>query len=211
MPRKKSASAKKIWIIGGIIGASVIAAAVIALVASSGGASKRAGIEEFRPVRVSGASLPKFPEVGADPGLGLTAPSLSGQSFDGTAVKIGAGKPTLVVFVAHWCPHCRREVPLLVTWQAAGGVPVGLDVFGVSTEASSAQPNFPPSKWLGDEKFPWPVLVDDLDFAAAQAYGLPGFPYFVLTDAAGKVLWRGSGEIDPTLLAQTIAKLIKPA
>ena len=46
----------------------------------------------------------------------------------------GAGdKPTLLVFLAHWCPHCNREVPELIKLNDAGGIPADLDVIGIST------------------------------------------------------------------------------
>ena len=53
-------------------------------------------------------------------------PRWTGQSFDGTplAINPGDGKPKLVVFVAHWCPHCQAEVPrVLVQWMASGAQP----------------------------------------------------------------------------------------
>ena len=37
-------------------------------------------------------------------------------------------------------------------------------------------------------------LVDDQDSTAAQAYGLSGYPTFVVIDANGKVVDRQSGE-----------------
>ena len=41
------------------------------------------------------------------------------MSFDGTPVEIAPdGKAKLVVFLAHWCPHCRAEVQT-PNWPAA--------------------------------------------------------------------------------------------
>jgi thioredoxin-related protein len=39
------------------------------------------------------------------------------------------------------------------------------------------------------------VLLDNPDQSAAMAYGLGGYPFFVLIDGDGKVVQRGSGEI----------------
>lgn len=183
----------------------VVIAAVIAVIVSSGSdETATPGLEQTQPVTVAGTALPELPDSGADPAIGMVAPTLTGSSFDGTPVVVAPGKPTLVVFLAHWCSHCRREVPLLVSWEAAGGVPAGVQVFGVATSTSASQPNYPPSSWLANEKFPWPVLTDDTSFSAAAAYGLPGFPYFVLLDAEGVVKLRLSGEIPTDDLAAAI-------
>ena len=93
----------------------------------------------------------------------------------------------MLVFLAHWCPHCNREVPRLVAWQADGMVPEGLDVIGVSTGSPRARTNYPPSAWLAELDWQWPVLADSTDHQAAAAYGLPGFPYFVIIGADGTV------------------------
>ena len=60
---------------------------------------------------------------------------------------------------------------------------------------SPNQPNYPPSAWLADESWPTPVLADSTDSAAAKAFGLPGYPYFVAVDRTGRVVARTSGEI----------------
>ncbi len=197
-------SRKTGWIVGGILAVVVVATAVIAIVASSGGSGVAEGIEQTRPVQVSGTALPKLADPASDPAIGVQAPTLTGQSFDGTPVTIEPGKPTLVVFAAHWCPHCRREIPLLVLWNIDGGVPAGLQVVGVATGTDKTLTNFPPSSWLEQEHFPWPVMADDAAGTAAGAFGLPGYPYFVLLDASGKVVWRGSGEIPTSDLTATI-------
>ena len=38
-------------------------------------------------------------------------------------------------------------------------------------------------------------MADSASGTAANAYGLPGFPYFVALDSSGKVVGRASGEI----------------
>jgi thiol-disulfide isomerase/thioredoxin len=51
--------------------------------------------------------------IADDTACGMTAPILVGQDFDGETVRIDAASdgPTMVVFLAHWCPHCNAEVP----------------------------------------------------------------------------------------------------
>jgi hypothetical protein len=67
-------------------------------------------------------------------------------------------------------------------------------VFGVSTAVSEERPNYPPDEWLAEKGWDWPVLADDAELTAANAYGVTGFPFFTIVDADGNVAARGSGE-----------------
>jgi hypothetical protein len=62
---------------------------------------------------------------------------------------------------------------------------------------------------LARENFPatWPVLADSADKVGGDAFGLAGYPYFVLVGGDGKVLWRSSGEVPMDELAATILAL----
>jgi thiol-disulfide isomerase/thioredoxin len=195
-----------LWIgLAAIVGVAL----VVAVVASRGGPSAErsaAGLQETRPVTVSGSALPPLPGSGTDPAAGLVAPTLTGSSFDGTPVAIAPdGKGKLVLFVAHWCPHCQREVPLLVDYLKTHGLPAGVELWTVATSTTDTRPNYPPSSWLQDVGWKAPVLADTADGTAATAYGLPGFPYLVALDKDGKVLARLSGEF-PTATFASLAK-----
>ena len=152
-------------------------------------------LENNRPVEVSGTPLPPYDREVDDPAIGTPAPVISGQSFDGTPVTIGGatGKPTMLVFLAHWCPHCNNEIPELIALDEAGGIPDGVDVIGISTGVQSGQENYPPSEWIVAKEWPWPVLADDEESTAFLADGGSGFPYTVLLDAEGNVLGRVAG------------------
>jgi thiol-disulfide isomerase/thioredoxin len=114
------------------------------------------------------------------------------------------------MFVAHWCPHCQREVPLLAKW-LKGGQPAGVELYSVATSTSAQQANYPPSAWLAREGWTVPVLTDDEASGAAQAYGLTSFPYFVFIDSSGKVVQRMAGEQPVSAVQAELAKLAKPA
>ena len=151
---------------------------------------------ETGDVTVTGASLVTPPDAPAvDPAIGAKAPALNGLGFDGSAVSVTPGtRPTIVMFVAHWCPHCQREVPQLVKWLAAG-VADGVDMRAVVTSTDAKLPNYPPSSWLAGEGFDVPTLLDSTESVAASAYGLDAFPYFVAVDAKGNVTKRMAGEL----------------
>ena len=203
----KKNSNKTLWIIAGaLLALVVVVAGVIAL---AGGDKKAVAplspeVEQYRPVTVTGDVLSPMTKDTTDPAVGTQAPQIDGASFDGTPVTIKPGEPTLVVLLAHWCPHCQREVPRLVQWNKDGGVPEGVRVVGISTAASPDRPNFPPSTWLEREGWPWEVAADTVTQDAANALGLTAFPTFVFLDAEGKVLFRTSGEIEMTKLQDMI-------
>ena len=188
-----------------VVGAVVVLAAIIAVVATrSDNAS--AGPQTY-PVTVTGTPLPTFPDPpAADPAVGHKAPTLTGQSlFDGSPLTIAPdGKPKLVVFVAHWCPHCQRDVPIMVQWMASGQKPADLEVVAVATGTSSNAPNYPPSSWLKRENWPTPVLADSSNYDAAKAYGLPGYPFLTLLGPDGTVKARTSGEFTAVQLQQFV-------
>ncbi len=124
--------------------------------------AKDASVGETRPVTVDGTPLPAPPESGADTAIGLTPPTLHGSTFTGAPIDIvpGGGRAKMVVFLAHWCPHCNNEIPVIQRWAATGGQPDNLDIVGVSTSADVQRENYPPSKWIVDKKWTWPVLAD---------------------------------------------------
>jgi thiol-disulfide isomerase/thioredoxin len=205
-----------------VIGATVLVVAVCALVAflatrsdddSSGSAAAGSGAaaaadaeQETAAVTVTGEPLPEMPAAtGSSPftssaddsAIGMAAPVLEGETFDGSKVTIDPadGTPRVIVFVAHWCPHCQKEVPLIQEWIDEGNLPEGVEVVFVSTSVNEGRPNYPPSAWIADEGITSEVLLDDDQSAAAADYGLTSFPYFVMTNGEGEVVARGSGEI----------------
>jgi cytochrome c biogenesis protein CcmG/thiol:disulfide interchange protein DsbE len=190
-------SHRRVPIVPLAIGAVALLAivAVLATSGGDGGDGTASQLEQTRPVTVTGQALALHAE-GVDPAVGAAAPELAGARFDGTELRIGDdGRPKVLVFLAHWCPHCQREVPVLVDWLAENGTPDDLDIYGVATATSADRPNYPPSAWLEREGFTPLTLADDEAGSAAQAYGLAAFPFFVAVDAENQVVARGSGEL----------------
>jgi cytochrome c biogenesis protein CcmG, thiol:disulfide interchange protein DsbE len=220
---------KTLWWVFGGLAVVVLVAAILAVslgtrsddtgsgtaAGKTGGTVVVGGPVDFGDVRVVGAALPSASQTGgADPAVGQAVPEIKGEQFNGNPITIPAsGNPKVVMFVAHWCPHCQKEVPEISQYLAQNGMPAGVDLYTVATSSNETRPNFPASKWLVKEQWPVPTLVDDAKNGAANAYGVTGFPYFVVVGADGKVLARTSGEITMTQFQQLIdqAKATAPA
>ncbi len=149
------------------------------------------------PSAASG-TLPQYDAtVDEDPAVGMAIPTVTGKDFDGNDLTISGddGKAKIILFVAHWCPHCQREVPLLKKHLDDVPMPDGVELLTVSTSVKPGADNYPPQAWLKSEGWSAPVLADDEESTVAQAYGLSAFPYFVAVDADGNVVSRASGEL----------------
>jgi cytochrome c biogenesis protein CcmG/thiol:disulfide interchange protein DsbE len=201
----KGKSTAWIWIV--VVGV-VIAVGIVAIVAgrgtsSSGGSASPSGGTvvpsgklDYGQVAVSGTALTPKPDSGADPMVGTVVPSVTGQQFDGKQLTISAdGKPQIIMVVAHWCSHCQAEVPRVQKWLDKDGMPADVELVTVATSNDPAKGNFPAADWLRREKWSVPTIVDDKQGQAGAALGVSGFPYFIVTDAQGKVVYRTSGEI----------------
>ena len=152
------------------------------------------------PVAVVGASLPELPDGDDDPAVGMRAPILIGEDLDGAPIRVDASVdgPTWLVFLAHWCPHCNDEIPVINELRDSGAIPDGVNVVGVSTASSPDRPNWPPTDWLEEKDWTFTGVLDGVDtaagsFIAAEAFGLTAFPFSVLIDGDGVVVQRWSG------------------
>ncbi len=164
---------------------------------------------ETATVELSGEPLAPLPEgvrigdAATDPEFGSVAPTMVGTGFDGGSVRIEPdGRAKAIYFVAHWCPHCQEEIPVVQDLVDEGTVPDGLDVYAVSTGVNDGAGNFPPSEWLVEEGFTPTVVRDDEASTAFQSYGGAGFPYVVYLDAQHQVVARSSGNLDGSTTAQ---------
>ena len=155
---------------------------------------------------------PGLPVLGTgtvDPAVGMVAPDISGEGLDGKTVSVTAdGRPRAIVFVAHWCPNCQREVPQLVALDAQGALS-GVDVVGVVTATSPDRPNYPPSAWLQREHWPFRTLVDTDDGAVARSFGIDRVPVVVFVDAQGRIAARLAGASTAEAIAPMLAALAR--
>jgi thiol-disulfide isomerase/thioredoxin len=189
-------------IIGGVVLIVVIAALVAVLATRGGGDDDDAGGSTapstitYGKVTVQGTVLP--PGQGdQDPSIGAAVPTIDGTDYAGQTVKLAPGSdgPLMIVVMAHWCPHCNREVPQLIEWQKSGKVPDGLRVVGISTAVAPDRDHFPPGQWLQQLGWTWPVIDDDEQQTAAGAVGTTGYPFIMFVDAKGTLMFRVAAEL----------------
>ena len=163
---------------------------------------------------IAGDALPPFDGTATtDPAVGMPAPTVFGNDYEGNEILINpADGPHLVMFQAHWCPHCAANLPNVVTWLEDGTIPSWLPVTLVSTAESPSGPNYPADKWLQELGWTGRVLRDSPNDdgaagVAATAYGATGWPYFVVIGVDGQVLARAAGELTQADLQALFAGL----
>lgn len=179
-----------------VIGGGVFVALLIAVFfATAGGGGDVDRASAFGDVSIEGASLARLEDPSIDTAIGEPAPVVTGVDLDGRAMTIGVvDRPTIVVFLAHWCSHCQAEVTRLSPWLAENELE-GVDLVAVATSSTSEAPNFPPKPWLEREGWEVPTLLDDEDASAGAAYGLTFFPFWVVLRDDGTVAGRFTGEV----------------
>ena len=188
---------------GLLIGGGLAAVLVLAVVFAFSGADTAEGVA-FGEVTVEGQVLPTLEAGGAnDPARGMQAPLISGEDANGNAVTVGGpGEPRIVMFLAHWCSHCQREVPRVTDYLANNEV--GVEFLSIATGSDATAPNYPPSVWLDREGWPVATIYDDQTNTAGNAYGLSGYPFWVVLDGEGVVQARFSGELNEEQLASVV-------
>lgn len=142
--------------------------------------------------QIEGDALPPVPDGSADPALGQAAPTVTGADFDGTEVTLGDGAQ-MISFLASWCPACDAELPQIVSWLDAGGLPDGVEFVAVSTQLAAERTNWPPTEWFADAGYDGPVIVDNAASDIFRAYGAVATPTWVVLNDAGEVVFRSSG------------------
>lgn len=177
-----------------VVGVVFVVALGIALLAASGddGGGGDGDLLATAGITVTGGQLPPLPDGGDDPAVGSAAPTLEGVSPRGEGTSVAFDRPTLLAFMAHWCPHCQAELPELVELAGEGGLD-DVEAVVVLTGTDSGAPNYPPGAWVDREGWTGRVLLDDERSSAASAFGLTSYPYLVLVDADGEVIARNAG------------------
>ena len=128
-----------------------------------------------------------------------------------TAILALTANVATLALVVSWRRSRVAQSPAM--WGAAGVAGVAtvrslmVELYSVATATKSTRPNYPPSDWLLEAGWQLPVLVDTEGFDFARAYGLSGFPYWVVLDGDGVVLTRISGRLGVEPVEALLANL----
>ena len=166
-----------------------------------------AGLPEGE-ITISGNPLPEFAgQNDLNIVAGLQAPTFSAPNENSEIISIEKnGNAKALVFLAHWCGYCQKEVPIVQNLIDTVGVPDGVEVIAIATAIDRGRENYPPQKWLADEG--WSELqLYDLEREIGTAYGLNAFPYWVFLDKDLNVVARQTGNIPENIVLAQLVQL----
>tara|TARA_B100000886_G_scaffold19297_1_gene12414 strand:+ start:503 stop:1129 length:627 start_codon:yes stop_codon:yes gene_type:complete len=157
---------------------------------------------------VTGDLLPEFAGDNDDNiALGLAAPVFSAPNENSEIVSLEKnGNAKALLFLAHWCGYCQKEVPVVQGFIDSAGVPPGVDVIAIATSIDRGRENYPPQKWLADEGWS-ETQIYDLDREIGNAYGLSAFPYWVFLDKDLNVVARRTGNLPADMVGALLIQL----
>jgi peroxiredoxin len=173
-----------------------------------------------------------FPEEGADPAASVEqtlreqlrlpgrpathlaalplAPAFSAERLEGGArfeLASLRGKPAILIFFLHTCPHCHEALRFLKETLASLPEAVRPPLVGVSV----ANRTYAVQETLKEEGLDFFPVLFDADANIRTQYGaLQGVPVIFLLDAEGRIVSRTdgwSGERDSALVRMRLAKL----
>lgn len=149
-------------------------------------------------------SAPSAPSVA----VGTPAPALQAVGLDGAPTTLSAlrGRVVLVNLWAIWCEPCRQELPVLASLHERDAAR-GLSIVAINVDRKRTRDEI--ADFVARRKLPFTIWLDPED-RAALAFGATTFPFNVLVDREGRVVWSRAGAIrdeDPELRAALEAAL----
>ncbi len=155
--------------------------------------------------------LPRFSADSADQAVGMQLTAVQGtEAYSDAALVIDPADGTKRVWMvwAHWCPHCQQELPELNAWwpEAKDGFP-GAELVTVTSSIDASRGN-PLEQYLEESQFAFPVIVDTDTEIAAQV-GVNAFPFWLVTDGDGTVLFRTAGALPMEQVEQMFRQLLE--
>jgi thiol-disulfide isomerase/thioredoxin len=121
--------------------------------------------------------------------VSFSLPDLDGESRNFSE---WSGKHVLLNFWATWCAPCRREIPLLKTFQDERGEN-GIQVIGIAVDFQEEVADYAEAA-----EFNYPILIGQEDaMAVAESSGIEfiGMPFTMIVAADGELLNAHFGEI----------------
>jgi len=133
-----------------------------------------------------------------------TLPDLAGKTIQFSDFK---GKVVVVDFWGSWCGPCRMELPYFQAMYEKFKGREDVAFVGINWErARTPEEHLETAKrFVEANHYTFPVLIDDHDHSAVEAYQIEGFPTVFLIDKTGRIRYKNVGftrEIDQILSAQ---------
>ena len=116
------------------------------------------------------------------------------------------GRVVLVNLWPIWCEPCRQELPVLAALHQERAAN-GLSIVAINVDRKRTRQEV--ADFVARRKLPFAIWLDPED-RAAPALGASTFPFNVLLDREGRVVWSRAGAIraeDPELRAALEAAL----
>lgn len=129
-------------------------------------------------------------------------------------VRLGAGHPHLVCFLAAWLRATADLPRLLPRLDAYGAVarrrgwppPVIVDVLPTEPDAQKAEQRL---RWLQAKFQIRTPIVADASGRIADGYGVRDLPWLALTSAQGKILWHHDGWLSAAAMEQAVSRAMQ--
>jgi thiol-disulfide isomerase/thioredoxin len=131
------------------------------------------------------------------------APSATVQTLDGRNAQLAdivAGKPSVLIFWASWCPSCRQQVP---SYKAAHARFRGTALQFVTVNAGIRDTLESVRGYVKENDLPYLVLFDT-EQEALSAYRVSGTPTALLLNAGGEIVSRAHA-VDPEAIEALLA------
>jgi cytochrome c biogenesis protein CcmG/thiol:disulfide interchange protein DsbE len=111
------------------------------------------------------------------------------------------GSPVLVNVWATWCPTCKAEHGELMKIHET----TDLRIVGVNYKDNPAKA----LRWLSDYGNPYEFTLQDLDGSLGVELGVYGAPESFLLDAAGTIVYKHVGDINPRVWRDEILPILE--
>ncbi len=160
------------------------------------------------PTAVAGF-LPRFAPGAQDTALGLVLPEITAiEAYSQETLTIDPGDGTKRIWLiwAHWCPYCQEELPMMSNWYPPNAEQFPNSELVTVTTAMDPSRGNPLDEYLASEQFPFPVLRDD-DGKLSARFGVSAFPFWVVTNGDGTVLFRTAGLLGEDQVEQMFSQL----
>jgi cytochrome c biogenesis protein CcmG/thiol:disulfide interchange protein DsbE len=178
------------------VGAAVVLAVLVAVLASSGPASQVTASSPLVGKPAPAIKGKGISAAGTVSGAGSASAASSGASD--VSLSQFAGKWVLVNFAASWCVPCQQEMPQLLAFDKQHSNASDAVILTVAYDEQNV-PSL--TSFLRSWHASWPAVDDG---SAVVNYGVGGLPESYLVDPAGTVVAKYVGQINSAQLDAVI-------